>query len=164
MVITPKNTRLWYDNYQTLHMTHKFIPIIWNHNVQWILQIFQRLQIISIIFWVYLHFFIALWCTFFCHKYIFEPHNTSWNLFYFLFEFFELWFTILCKKIAKNVILLPWLRFKHGHPWKTIQCGNILGPPVIYFHPHIVANILTCVQETFAVNQTSHGLWVHCLY
>jgi hypothetical protein len=83
---------------------------------------------------------------------------------FFLFEFFELWFTILCKKIAKNVILLPWLRFKHGHPWKTIQCGNILGPPVIYFHPHIVANILTCVQETFAVNQTSHGLWVHCLY
>jgi len=33
MVITLKNTQLWYDIYQTFHMTPKFIPIIWNHNV-----------------------------------------------------------------------------------------------------------------------------------
>jgi hypothetical protein len=25
-------THGWYDNYQTLHMVHKPIPIIWNHN------------------------------------------------------------------------------------------------------------------------------------
>jgi hypothetical protein len=33
MVIAPKKTCLWYDNYQISHMVHKFIVIIWNHNV-----------------------------------------------------------------------------------------------------------------------------------
>jgi hypothetical protein len=29
----PEKDHLWHDNYQTLHMIHAFIPIIWNHNV-----------------------------------------------------------------------------------------------------------------------------------
>jgi hypothetical protein len=29
MVIAFKETQLWYDNFQTLHMSHKPIPIIW---------------------------------------------------------------------------------------------------------------------------------------
>lgn len=33
MVIAMKKTNLWYDNSQILHMTHKPIPIICNHNV-----------------------------------------------------------------------------------------------------------------------------------
>jgi hypothetical protein len=28
MVITLKNTHLWYDNYQTFHKVHKLIPIM----------------------------------------------------------------------------------------------------------------------------------------
>jgi hypothetical protein len=33
MVIAPKNTHLWYDNDQIIHMACKLIPIIWDHNV-----------------------------------------------------------------------------------------------------------------------------------
>jgi hypothetical protein len=33
VVMTVENTHLSYDNYQTLHMAYKLIPIIWNHNV-----------------------------------------------------------------------------------------------------------------------------------
>ncbi len=33
MDITLKKTHLQFDNYQTFHMVHKAIPLIWNHDV-----------------------------------------------------------------------------------------------------------------------------------
>jgi hypothetical protein len=33
------------------------------------------------------------------------------------------------KKLEKYAPILPWLKFKHGDPWKTMQCDNIFGPP-----------------------------------
>jgi hypothetical protein len=32
------------------------------------------------------------------------------------------------KNLEKYAPILPWLKFKHKHPWKTIQCDNIFGP------------------------------------
>jgi hypothetical protein len=32
------------------------------------------------------------------------------------------------KILEKYAPILPWLKFKHGHPWKTIPCDNILVP------------------------------------
>jgi hypothetical protein len=88
---------------------------------------FHKLKIISIIFWVYLHFLVHI---IFCHKYTLESHNISWK------KNNSLWLNSLCynlpyyvKKLEKYVPILPWLKFKHGHPWKTIQCDNIFAPP-----------------------------------
>jgi len=38
------------------------------------------------------------------------------------------------KSLEKYAPILPWLKFKHGHPWKTLQCDNIFGPLVLCFH------------------------------
>jgi hypothetical protein len=35
------------------------------------------------------------------------------------------------KKLEKYAPISPWLKFKHGHPWKTIQCHNISSPPQV---------------------------------
>jgi hypothetical protein len=37
------------------------------------------------------------------------------------------------KCLEKYVPKLPWLKFKYGHPWKTIQSDNIFGPPIVAF-------------------------------
>jgi len=29
----PEKIKLWYDNYETIHIVYKFILIVWNHNV-----------------------------------------------------------------------------------------------------------------------------------
>jgi hypothetical protein len=67
---------------------------------------------------------------FFCHKYTLELHYISWkkNI------FFQL--NSLCcnlpyyaKKLEKYAPILPWLKFKHGHPRKIVLCDNIFGPP-----------------------------------
>jgi len=31
--------------------------------------------------------------------------------------------------LEKYAPISPWLKFKHGHPWKAIQCDNIFAPP-----------------------------------
>ncbi len=59
--------------------------------------------------------------TFFCHKYTLESHNISWK------KEFSLRLNSLCynlpyyaKSLEKYAPILPWLKFKHGHPLKTI--------------------------------------------
>jgi hypothetical protein len=36
------------------------------------------------------------------------------------------YYAIFLEKYAPK---LPWLKFKHGHPWKTVKCDNIFGHP-----------------------------------
>jgi hypothetical protein len=97
---------------------------------------FIKTKIISVIFWVYFHFLIHNDIHFFCHKYISKLHNIGWE------KKKSLWLNSLCynlpyyaKSLEKYALVLPWLKFKHGHPSKTIQCDNIFGPPVVCFHP-----------------------------
>jgi hypothetical protein len=76
-------------------------------------------------------FFNTQWHTFCCHKYILESHNISWK------NEFSLCYGLpyYAKILEKHVPILPWLNFKYGHPWKTIQCDNTFGPPIVCFHP-----------------------------
>jgi hypothetical protein len=73
-------------------------------------------------------------CTFFCRKYTLESHNISWKKIFF-------WLNSLCyglpyyaKSMEKHAPKLPRLKFKHGHPWKIVQCDNIFGHPIMCFH------------------------------
>ncbi len=43
------------------------------------------------------------------------------------------------KTLEKYALKLPWLKLKHGHLWKIIQCDNIFGPLVVCFHPKVHA-------------------------
>jgi hypothetical protein len=62
--------------------------------------------------------FFSTWsCTFVCHKYTLEPHNISWK------KEFSLQLNSLCyklpyyaKSLEKYIPILPWLKFKDGHP------------------------------------------------
>jgi hypothetical protein len=35
--------------------------------------------------------------------------------------------------LEKYAPKLPWLKFKHEHLWKIVQCDNIFGPPIVCF-------------------------------
>jgi len=55
------------------------------------------------------------------------------NVIFLTFDFFVFWFIITCKKLWKSFLIMTWLKFKHGYPWKTIQCDNNLGPHCCVF-------------------------------
>jgi hypothetical protein len=40
----------------------------------------------------------------------------------------------------KYAPILPWLKFKHGHHCKIMQCDNIFGPPCSVFSPIYFSN------------------------
>ncbi len=85
-------------------------------------------KIILIIFWVYLHFLV--------HNVIHVfTTNIFWNYTIWVGKKNSLWLNFLCynlphysKKLKKCAPVLPWLKFKHGHPWKIVQCDNIFYP------------------------------------
>jgi len=50
--------------------------------------------------------------------------------------------SVLSPIMQKYAPILPWLKFKHGHPWKTIHYDNIFGPLVVCFHPIMGTNCM----------------------
>jgi hypothetical protein len=75
------------------------------------------------------------WCRFFCHIHTLELHNISWKK-----KFFDsipcvIIYHIMQCFLEKYAIILPWLKFKHRHLYKTIQCDHIFSPPMLCFHP-----------------------------
>ncbi len=57
------------------------------------------------------------------------------------------------KKLEKYAPILPWLKFKHGHPWKTVQCDNIFAttPSLSVFSP-ITSSNQTFLEHTKAIS------------
>jgi hypothetical protein len=82
----------------------------------------------KIIFWIYLDFFWYIVMYIFCHKYVLKLYNISWKK--------NLWWNFLCynlayyvKNLKKYAPILQWIKFKHGHLRKKVQCDNIFGFP-----------------------------------
>jgi len=70
---------------------------------------------------------------------------------YKLKKWFFLWFNFLWYNLPyyariwkKYVLILPWLKFKHGHHCKIVQCDNIFGPPcsVVFTHIFLKSSLL----------------------
>jgi hypothetical protein len=53
---------------------------------------------------------------------------------------------IMQKNFQKYAPILPWLKFKHGHPWKTIHYDNIFGPPRNVLSPNYGSELYDFVQ------------------
>jgi hypothetical protein len=130
MVRVFKNTHLRYDDYQTFHMVHKLIPIIYMKlhclvNTKIFIKILNHFN-------HFLNIFLLLVCSNICfwHNYIITSHHMKFkNVSSLAFDFFGFWPTIICKKIVNFFIIKTWLKFKHGTFEKKIQCDNNLGPP-----------------------------------
>ncbi len=72
-------------------------------------------------FLIYLHFLVHSDVHCFCHKYTLELYNISWK------KKILLQLNSLCynppyyaNHLEKYPPILPWLKFKHGHPWKIV--------------------------------------------
>jgi hypothetical protein len=39
---------------------------------------------------------------------------------------------MLCKQFGKYVPILPWLKFKHGNPWKKYNVKTFLAPHSVF--------------------------------
>jgi hypothetical protein len=129
MVIALTNTHLWYNNYQTVHMAHIFIP---NHmESQCLVDITNFIKIKNDFnhFLNIFSFFNTLW-RFFWHKYTIKSlHMKFKNVISLTFHCFGFWSTIICKIIVKILHSIDMVDIQTWEPWKTIECDNSLAPP-----------------------------------